>query len=102
MTRKPRSSTTSPCDAAKAGATHFGTSVASLLHHRGITQEQLAETTGMSQPYTNQIVNGRRIASSRWADLVADALALTATERAKLHGAAAKDNGFKIDLPSFE
>jgi hypothetical protein len=33
---------------------------------------------------------------------VADALALSQGDRANLHRAAAKDNGFKIELPDFE
>lgn len=80
-------------------ANTFGQSVSSILKSRGMTQEQLAEATGMSQSYTNQIITGRKTASARWADLVADTLSLTEQERTKLHTAAAKDNGFKIELP---
>ncbi len=86
----------------KAAKTEFGQSVAAHLRERGMTQEDLAEATGMSQPYTNQILTGRKTASARWADLVADALKLAPKERAGLHAAAAKDNGFKIELPPFD
>lgn len=86
----------------KRAKTEFGQSVSSLLKARDMTQEDLAEATGMSQPYTNQVLNGRKNASARWAELVADALDLSEAERTQLHAAAAKDNGFKIDLPPFE
>jgi transcriptional regulator with XRE-family HTH domain len=84
-----------------SSTTEFGKYVSALLKSRDMTQDHLAAATGMSQPYTNQVVNGRKTASARWADLVADALKLSPDERAKLHAAAAKDNGFKIELPPF-
>jgi transcriptional regulator with XRE-family HTH domain len=80
----------------------FGTAVASILKARGLTQEALAQAAGKSQSYTNQILTGTKTASAQWADLVTTALSLSAQESAKLHAAAARDNGFKIDLPKFE
>jgi transcriptional regulator with XRE-family HTH domain len=80
----------------------FGQNVSKLLKQRKRTQENLAYAIGRSQSYTNQIINGQKAPSARWADLVADALKLTAQERKKLHAAAARDNGFKIDLPDFD
>jgi transcriptional regulator with XRE-family HTH domain len=84
-----------------AKAAEFGMAVAGLLRGRHMTQERLAKAVGRSQSYTNQILNGQRTPSAEWADLVADALALPAEERQKLHAAAARDNGFKIELPEF-
>lgn len=80
----------------------FGRNVSKLLKQRNRTQESLAYAIGRSQSYTNQIINGQKAPSARWADLVADALKLTAEERKKLHAAAARDHGFKIDLPDFD
>ena len=80
----------------------FGTNVSKLLRQRNLTQENLASAAGRSQSYTNQVINGQKAPSALWADLVADVLKLTAEERTKLHAAAARDNGFKIDLPEFE
>lgn len=80
----------------------FGQKVAKLLKQRKRTQESLADAIGRSQSYTNQIITGQKSPSGRWADLVADALELAPEERKKLHAAAARDNGFKIDLPDFD
>jgi len=80
----------------------FGRNVSKLLKQRNLTQEGLANAVGRSQSYTNQVINGQKTPSARWADLVADVLRLTREERKKLHAAAARDNGFKIDLPEFD
>ncbi|MBL8552434.1 MAG: helix-turn-helix transcriptional regulator [Hyphomonadaceae bacterium] len=58
----------------------------------------MAKAAGSSQPYLNQVVRGERKPSADWLDLVADTMELTDEERAKLHRAGAKDQGFKIDL----
>jgi transcriptional regulator with XRE-family HTH domain len=80
----------------------FGDKVSGLLKQREITQEGLASAIGRSQSYTNQVINGQKAPSAQWADLVANALGLSPEERQKLHAAAARDNGFKIDLPDFD
>ena len=80
----------------------FGKNVSKLLQQRKLTQEGLASAAGRSQSYTNQVINGQKAPSAQWADLVADVLKLTPEERKKLHAAAARDNGFKIDLPEFD
>jgi transcriptional regulator with XRE-family HTH domain len=80
----------------------FGEKVSELLRKRQLTQEGLAYAVGRSQSYTNQVINGQKAPSARWADLVADVLQLSPKDRRKLHVAAAKDNGFKIELPDFE
>jgi len=43
-------------------------------------------------------MKGRRLGSADWIDTVANALDLNGAEREKLHRAAARDRGFKIDL----
>jgi transcriptional regulator with XRE-family HTH domain len=80
----------------------FGKNVSKLLRQRNLTQEGLAFAIGRSQSYTNQVINGQKAPSAQWADLVADVLKLTQEERKTLHAAAARDNGFKIDLPDFD
>jgi transcriptional regulator with XRE-family HTH domain len=80
----------------------FGKNVSKLLRKRNLTQESLASAIGRSQSYTNQVINGQKAPSAQWADLVADVLKLTPEQRTALHAAAARDNGFKIDLPEFD
>jgi transcriptional regulator with XRE-family HTH domain len=80
----------------------FGKKVSDLLKQRDLSQEQLAFAVGRSQSYTNQVINGQKSPSAQWADLVANALDLSPEERKKLHAAAARDNGFEIDLPEFK
>ena len=69
-----------------------------ILSRRGVSQYRVSKLSGLSQPYVNQIATGRRRASAEWIDLVANALDLTPEERQRLHRAAARDHGFKIDL----
>lgn len=66
-----------------------------------MTQTELAGSLNKSVSYTNQTLSGRKPASARWVDLVADVLELPATERLRLHTAAAKDHGFKLDLGQY-
>lgn len=78
--------------------TEVGASLGDILSERGISQAAAAARAEMSQPYFNQVVKGRRLASADWIDTVANALGLGRKERAELHRAAARDHGFKIDL----
>jgi transcriptional regulator with XRE-family HTH domain len=78
--------------------TRVGTSLGDILSGRGLSQASAAARANISQPYFNQVVKGRRLASADWIDTVANALDLDDAEREKLHRAAARDHGFKIDL----
>lgn len=78
--------------------TNTGASLAVTLAERQMTQVDLAEAIGKSQPYTNQVLTGRKHPSPEWVDLVASTLKLSAEKTAELHRAAALDNGFKLDL----
>ena len=69
-----------------------------ILRAKKITQYSAAAASETSQPYFNQVANGRRTPSADWLNLVANALNLSDEERVKLHRAAAKDHGFEIDL----
>ena len=63
---------------------------------------RLAEAVGKSPAYTNQTITGRKSASPQWVNLVAETLKLWAKERLALHRAAAKDQGYEIDLGVYE
>lgn len=76
----------------------FGTSVSRALAEANLTQVDLAASTNVSPSYVNQTVTGKKRVHPEWVDLVANVLKLQARERAKLHRAAAKDFGFKLDL----
>jgi hypothetical protein len=67
-----------------------------------MSQHDLAEAVGKSPAYTNQTITGRKSASPQWVNLVAETLKLSAKERVALHRAAAKDQGYEIDLGVYE
>ena len=83
---------------AKVPATQTAAALGAILSERSVSQYRASKLAGVSQPYMNQVATGRRRASADWIELVSDALDLTAEERERLHRAAAKDHGFKIDL----
>ncbi len=78
----------------------FGNVVAHNLAVTNTTQADLARATQRSLSYVNQTITGAKSVSPHWADLVADVLNLSSSERYLLHYAAAKDHGFKLDLSS--
>lgn len=79
---------------------NFGEAVSSHLAANGTTQTALSNSIGRSTTSLNRVMSasGGRLPNAEWCDLVANALALTDPERAKLHATAAADNGFKLDL----
>jgi cyanate lyase len=79
----------------------FGAAVSSLLTERRMSQADLAEAVGKSHAYTNQTLTGRKSASPEWVNLVAETLGLSRKQRATLHRAAAKDQGYEIDLGEY-
>lgn len=81
----------------KAYNSNFGREVSNSLASRNTTQSALATATGTTAAYVNQTITGVKRPSARWADLIADVLQLPDDERRKLHLAAAKDHGFKLD-----
>lgn len=82
----------------RATFSSFGASVSNALADRQMTQTDLAGSLGVSVAYANKTMTGRKPASPRWADLVADVLKMSHAQRVELHVAAAKDKGYKIDL----
>jgi transcriptional regulator with XRE-family HTH domain len=77
----------------------FSEAVCRLLAEKGYTQARLAKEAGLSQPYVSDVLRGNRSPSGKWANVVADIFRLDQKERRKLHAAAARDNGFEIELP---
>lgn len=82
----------------RAPRTAFGSTVARYLDEKRATQADIAACSGFTPQNVSRVVSGQRRATPRWADLVADVLALQAGEREELHRAAAHDQGFKLDL----
>jgi cyanate lyase len=80
----------------------FGAAVSAALTERRMSQYDLAEAVGKSTAYTNQTITGRKSASPQWVNLVAETLRLSAKERMALHRAAAKDQGYEIDLGEYK
>lgn len=78
--------------------THFGSSVSATLAELDLTQNELSGKLGKHKTYVNHTITGHRRASAAYVDLVADVLNLSNEARVKLHKAAAKDHGFKLDL----
>jgi cyanate lyase len=78
--------------------TEFGTALSVQLARRRMTQSDLAHSVGRSPSYTNQVMSGRKGASPQWVELVADTLRLSKADRRRLHFAAAKDHGYRLDL----
>jgi len=76
----------------------FGSAVAEHLAKRGMTQLDLARSVKHSPSSTNMVLTGSRGASPEWVELVSRTLKLSVKEEQKLHYAAAKDHGFKLDL----
>lgn len=79
-------------------ATETAQALGEILAGRGLSQYRAAKMAETSQPYLNQVATGRRRASAEWIDLIANALELSPEESERLHRAAARDHGFKIDL----
>src|SRR5262249_1133955 len=76
----------------------FGAAVSAALAERQISQADLAQALGRSPAYLNQTMTGTKPASAAWVDLVADTLKPPLAKRTEPHAAAARDQGFKLDL----
>ena len=76
----------------------FGSSVSRALTETRLTQTALANATGTSSSYLNQVMTGRKLPSAKWVELVCDVMELTPHQREELHRNAAKAHGFKLDL----
>jgi transcriptional regulator with XRE-family HTH domain len=75
-----------------------GEALKASLAARGLSQYAAAKAAGTSQGFLTQVANGERLPSAEWLDVVATALNMKPRERGRLHRAAARSHGFKIDL----
>ena len=96
--RASRPAPEAPQAAVSLPATETAQALGEILAGRGVTQYRAAKMAGTSQPFLNQVATGRRRASAEWIDLIAGALELSPEESERLHRAAARDHGFRIDL----
>lgn len=78
--------------------TEAGKLIRGYMTSTNTSQTAFAEAVGKNAKYVNHLVTGHRRPSPEWVDIVATGLNLSDDERSKLHLAAAKDHGFKIDL----
>src|SRR3954470_3560388 len=78
-------------------ASAFGKALDEQLARSSMRQSDVAKRTGVSPAYVNRLMTGKAKASPQWVDLVSRTLDLPAREERKLHVAAARDAGFKVD-----
>lgn len=85
-----------PLTSASKTTSNFGTSVSQWLIEAKATQVDLSNSAGISQPYLNQMMTGRKKPSPEWVDIIASTLKLSKEKTQELHLAAARDHGFKL------
>jgi len=73
----------------------IGENIRKLRMQAGLTQEELALKSGLSQGYVNQLENGKRKYTQKSLELIADALAIPVAEMFK-------EEGEQIDVVSKE
>jgi len=78
--------------------TNFSSSASSLLAELNLTQNELSRRINKNPRYINHIMRGRRNPSAEYIDLIANTLNLSEEDTVRLHRAAAKDCGYKLDL----
>jgi transcriptional regulator with XRE-family HTH domain len=83
----------------KSPNTESGKVLLRALEEKGLSQKTLADELNVSQAYVSALTSGRKTMSPGTADKIATALALSPTETTSLHRAAARDQGFRLDLP---
>ena len=77
----------------------FGAELDRVLDARAVTTSAAARTLGTSAAYLSSVRNGTKKISPTRIDQLASAFALDPDEAARLHRAAARDAGFRLDLP---
>lgn len=81
------------------GGTAFGEALSDLLWDYRKRQTDLSRDLGISTSYVNALKTGKKAAAAPTVDRIADALGARPEDRVRLHRAAARDAGFKLDLP---
>lgn len=79
--------------------TAFGAALSDLLWDYRKRQTDLSRDLGTSASYVNALAKGKKAAAAATVDRIADALGARPEDRVRLHRAAARDAGFKLDLP---
>jgi DNA-binding Xre family transcriptional regulator len=79
--------------------TAFGAALSDLLWDYRKRQTDLSRDLGISTSYVNALKTGKKAAAAPTVDRIADALGARPEDRVRLHRAAARDAGFKLDLP---
>jgi transcriptional regulator with XRE-family HTH domain len=79
--------------------TEFGKSLSNILDIYSSNQSSLARDMGKSRAYVSSICNGTKSVSPNKISEISAILNLKQEDEIKLHRSAAKDQGFKLDLP---
>jgi plasmid maintenance system antidote protein VapI len=77
----------------------FGEALTGLMSRRGLRASRLAEALGVTPSYLSALVTGAKPVSPDRVEDIADSLGAAPEERTRLHRAAARDMGFRLDLP---
>lgn len=79
--------------------TAFGAALGKKLRSANLSQSALATDLGVSRAYVSSICTGAKTVSPQMVDKIAGALSLSQKDINRLHSSAARDMGFRIDLP---
>lgn len=79
--------------------TEFGKAADDLLAARNLRLSALTQSLGTSTSHAYNVVRGERAASPEFVNALASAVNATPEEALKLNMAAARDAGFRLDLP---
>lgn len=71
----------------------------SLSESQEVTQTEISAALGISTAYVSQLATGVKTPGPETIDKLAAAMELDEAATRKLHTAAAKDMGFRLDLP---
>jgi transcriptional regulator with XRE-family HTH domain len=78
---------------------HFSNELNKILSQSNVSQSALSRELGVSRAYVSYLATGKKQPSAERADEIADAVKASDEDRTKLHVAAARDLGFKINFP---
>jgi transcriptional regulator with XRE-family HTH domain len=79
--------------------TSFGQAFGACLDSYGKKPSALAAEMGVTRSYISSVSTGKKSVGAGKVDEIADKIGVTDQERTVMHRAAAKDAGFRIDLP---
>ena len=77
----------------------FGEALVSAMKRQQVGQKDLADIIGTSPQYVSAIVRGSKSVSPARIDQIAAAMDLDKASVSRLHVSAARDAGFRLDLP---